>query len=52
MFTIQPRTGCRFLTVDACREAFPFYQKNYFKFLTGQDLEDDTRIMYFDLKTV
>jgi hypothetical protein len=48
----QQRTGCRFLTVDAYRDAFPFYQKNYFNFLAGQGLVDDTRIMYFDLKTI
>jgi predicted GNAT family N-acyltransferase len=53
MFTNeQQRTGCRFLTVDAYRNALPFYQKNYFKFLTEQDADDDTRTMYFDLKAV
>jgi GNAT superfamily N-acetyltransferase len=53
MFTNeQQRTGCRFITVDAYRNALLFYQKNYFKFLTGQDADDDTRTMYFDLKAV
>jgi predicted GNAT family N-acyltransferase len=53
MFTAEPqRAGCRFLMVDAYRDALPFYQKNYFKFLTEQDLNDDTRIVYFDLKAV
>jgi GNAT superfamily N-acetyltransferase len=42
--------GCRFLMVDAYRDALPFYQKNDFKILTEQDLDDTTRIMYFDLK--
>ncbi|MDR0693698.1 MAG: GNAT family N-acetyltransferase [Prevotellaceae bacterium] len=46
------RAGCRFLIVDAYRDALPFYQKKDFKFLTEQDCNDDTRIMYFDLKTV
>jgi predicted N-acetyltransferase YhbS len=48
----QQRAGCRFLTVDAYRNALPFYQKNSFKFLTEQDLSDDTRTLYFDLKAL
>ncbi|MDR3188319.1 MAG: GNAT family N-acetyltransferase [Prevotellaceae bacterium] len=53
MFTNEPqRAGCRFLVVDAYRGALPFYQKNYFKFFTEQDCNDDTRIMYFDLKAI
>jgi GNAT superfamily N-acetyltransferase len=46
------RAGCRFMTVDAYRDALPFYEKNKFKFLTEQDKNDDTRIMYFDLKAI
>jgi predicted N-acetyltransferase YhbS len=51
MYVNEPQhAGCRFLMVDAYHNALPFYQKNYFKFLTEQDCDDDTRIMYFDLK--
>ncbi|MDR3366610.1 MAG: GNAT family N-acetyltransferase, partial [Prevotellaceae bacterium] len=46
---VQQQAACRFLTVDAYQNALPFYQKNSFKILTEQDLNDDTRIMYFDL---
>jgi GNAT superfamily N-acetyltransferase len=46
------RAGCRFLTVDAYRDALPFYEKNKFKFLTKQDDNDATRTMYFDLKAI
>jgi GNAT superfamily N-acetyltransferase len=46
------RAGCRFMTVDAYRDALPFYEKNKFKFLTEQDCNDDTRTMYFDLKAI
>jgi GNAT superfamily N-acetyltransferase len=46
------QAGCRFLTVDAYRDALVFYQKCNFKFLTEQDADDDTRTMYFDLKAV
>ncbi|MDR0582713.1 MAG: GNAT family N-acetyltransferase [Prevotellaceae bacterium] len=53
MYINEPqRAGCRFLMVDAYKNALPFYQKNDFKFLTEQDYNDDTRIMYFDLKAI
>ncbi|KAA6303456.1 MAG: hypothetical protein EZS26_000007 [Candidatus Ordinivivax streblomastigis] len=45
----QQRSGCRFVTVDAYRDALPFYEKNDFRFLTTKDANDETRIMYFDL---
>ena len=32
-FITNNRTGCAFVTVDALKEAVPFYQKNGFKFL-------------------
>jgi predicted GNAT family N-acyltransferase len=48
----QQRAGCRFITLDAYRDALPFYQKNNFKLLTEQDCNDDTRTMYFDLKAI
>ena len=44
--------GCRFVTVDAYRTAFSFYERNDFKYLTTKDTDDETRIMYFDLKSV
>lgn len=52
-FTRGNKTGCRFLVVDAYNkpEALRFYQKNGFEFLTQSDCNDETRIMYFDLKT-
>ena len=43
-------SGCRFILVDAYAAAIPFYIKNGFQFLTSEDQEDDTRLMYFDLK--
>jgi GNAT superfamily N-acetyltransferase len=44
--------GCRFLTVDAYQEAFGFYLKLGFKFLSSEDEEQPTRQMYLDLKRV
>ena len=51
MFRHGNRTGCRFLTVDALASATGFYEaKGNFRFFTEKDKDDDTRLMYFDLK--
>jgi hypothetical protein len=42
-------TGAKFLTVDAYKGSIKYYEKNGFEFLTDEDVEDDTRAMYFDL---
>jgi GNAT superfamily N-acetyltransferase len=42
--------GCRFITVDAYQDAFDFYLKNGFQFLSDDDREEQTRQMYFDMK--
>jgi len=44
--------GCRFIIVDAYKNALPFYEKNGFRYLTEKDEKDATRIMYLDLKAV
>ncbi|MDR2964054.1 MAG: GNAT family N-acetyltransferase [Bacteroidales bacterium] len=44
--------GCRFITVDAYAEVTDFYEKNGFKFMTETDKDEETRAMYFDLKTI
>lgn len=46
------RAGCRFLTVDAYRDATKFYEKNGFDYFTTLDVLDNTRLMYFDLKDI
>ena len=46
------RAGCRFITVDALREAETFYQKQHFKRLKDPAPDDETVLMYFDLKTI
>jgi GNAT superfamily N-acetyltransferase len=43
-------TGCRFLTVEGIKESLPFYEKNGFYYMTNDDVDSDTRIMYYDLK--
>ena len=51
-FITNNRTGCAFVTVDALKEAIPFYQKNGFKFLKpseSENTEKDTVSMYYDL---
>ena len=50
LFTQGNRTGCRFLTVDAHHDAVGFYEKCGFSYFTEKDADDDTRLMYFDLK--
>ena len=51
-FTIDNRTGCRFITVDAYNkpEVIKFYEKNGFKRLTDKDKNKNTRSLFFDLK--
>ena len=51
LFTSGNRTGCRFITVDAYRTALPFYEKNGFAYMTDKDSHEDTRLMFFDLKS-
>lgn len=50
-FTVGNKTGCRFLVVDANNNtrALAFYERNGFEFLTPDDVDEGTRIMYFDL---
>lgn len=48
----ENRAGCRFLTVDAYRDATKFYEKNGFEYFTTLDVLDSTRLMYFDLKDI
>lgn len=50
LFVNSNRTGCRYITVDAYRAALPFYEKNGFKPLTQKDVDEDTRLLYYDLK--
>lgn len=49
-FTTAKRFGCRFITVDALVSATPFYKKNGFRFFTELDKDEETRLMFFDLK--
>ncbi len=46
------KAGCQFITVDAYRDALPFYYKQGFVPLSKEDEESDTRLLYFDLESV
>lgn len=48
------KTGCRFVIVDALNKSdvLPFYENNGFSYLTEQDKNEHTRLMYFDLKKI
>ena len=48
-FTIDNKTGCRFITVDAYAAAIPFYLRNGFVPLNDEDADEPTRLLYFDL---
>ncbi|MBI9078238.1 MAG: GNAT family N-acetyltransferase [Pseudodesulfovibrio sp.] len=51
IFTTANRTGCRFMTVDAYRNAIEFYEKNDFNFVQPKDKDGDSETvsMFFDL---
>ncbi len=53
-FAYNNKTGCRFITIDAYNETrvIKFYESNGFKFLTNQDVDEKTRLMYFDLISI
>ena len=46
------RAGCRFITVDALLEAEEFYRKCHFQRLLNPTPDDDTVLMFFDLKGI
>lgn len=46
------KAGCRFITVDAYADAIPFYFKMGFVPLSKEDEGNDTRLLYFDLKSI
>lgn len=52
LFVTDNKSGCRFLTVDAYSEAIPFYLKRDFAFLSSDDENKSTRLMYFDLNDI
>lgn len=52
MFIENNRTGCAFITVDALKEAIPFYMKNGFQFLDKTEniqSNEDTCLLYYNL---
>ncbi|MDO4181319.1 MAG: GNAT family N-acetyltransferase [Bacteroidales bacterium] len=51
-FIADNKTGCRFLTVDAYRDALPFYYKNLFVPLNDEDQDSHTRLLFFDLSDI
>ncbi len=51
-FHRDAKAGCRYLTVDAYLDAEDFYTKCDFKPLVIPDPEDETVLMFFDLKGV
>jgi len=52
LFISNNRTGCKYITADAYNDSLAFYEKNQFAYLTESDIGKDTRLMYFDLRTL
>ena len=48
----EQKAGCRFITVDAYENAFGFYERSGFNFLTDKDKNKKERAMFFDLKAI
>lgn len=48
--TPNASAGCRYLTVDALRASVDFYQKCNFIQLVEPEPDDETVLMFFDLK--
>lgn len=48
-YIVDNKAGCRFITVDAYAAAVPFYIHNGFMPLNDEDINDPTRLLYFDL---
>ena len=46
---LNRKIACRLITVDAYKDALPFYQRLGFEFLTEKDEQEDIRQMFFDL---
>ena len=46
---LNKKIACRLITVDAYKDALPFYQRLGFDFLTEKDEQEDIRQMFFDL---
>ncbi|MCD8297042.1 MAG: GNAT family N-acetyltransferase [Prevotella sp.] len=49
LFTRKIRSGCRFLTVDAYKDAVVFYENSDFRIISKKE-DKDTCPMYYDLK--
>lgn len=49
-FTQNNKTGCRFITVDALATKVDFYKKYGFNILVTPNENDETVLMYYDLK--
>ena len=44
--------ACRLITVDAYRQAFPFYERFGFQYISKNDENEEVRQMFLDLMTI
>ena len=49
---LNKRQACRLITVDAYRQALPFYERFGFQYITNKDEQEDVRQMFLDLMLI
>ena len=49
---LNKKQACRLITVDAYRQAFPFYERFGFQYISNNDENEEVRQMFLDLMTI
>ena len=49
---LNKEQACRLITVDAYRQAFPFYERFGFQYISNNDENEEVRQMFLDLMTI
>ena len=49
---LNTKQACRLITVDAYRQAFPFYERFGFQYISKNDENEEVRQMFLDLMTI
>lgn len=49
---LNKRQACRLITVDAYRQALPFYERFGFQYITNKDEQEEVRQMFLDLMLI
>jgi len=49
---LNKKQACRLITVDAYRQALPFYERFGFQYITNKDEQEEVRQMFLDLMLI